>query len=72
MIRVDKRGTVTMLGVLKPYQQEIGDFVASLNLPPCKIKYQDNRLVFPNKINESDQQRIRNFILNLPALKRLR
>lgn len=72
MIRVRRDGAIELYGVLQSCAAEIRDFFESLDLRGVTVKYRAGAFRFSTSIDESTRQRIRNFLLNLPALKKLR
>ena len=72
MIRIRRDGAIELYGVLQGYTVELREFLESLDLRGVTIKYRDGAFRFSKGIDDSTRQRIRNFLVNLPAFKKLR
>jgi hypothetical protein len=72
MIKVTNSGEVKLYGVMTSCNAEVRQFFEELGQRNITIKYRDNRFQFSRSIDASTQQRIRNYLTNLPALRKLR
>lgn len=72
MIRVRKDGSIALYGVLARYEAELREFFAELELRSATVKYRNGGFRFSTNVDEATRQRIRNFLVNLPAFRKLR
>ncbi len=63
-IRIDRRGRVTVEGLLKPYETRIRQFIGELGLRGATVRYRGGRYRFSRSIGPSLRQRLRNFLHN--------
>lgn len=72
VVRIRRDGAIELKGVLQSCASDVRDFFRDLDLHGVTIKYRNGAFRFSRQIDESTRQRIRNFLVNLPALKKLR
>ena len=69
-ISVNTHGGVKLEGVFKQHASRVIEFIVSLGLRKATIRYRHGRFLFSRNVDPATQQRVRNFLLNLPALKK--
>jgi len=72
LIKVTKNGEIKLHGVMTSCKAEVHQFFEELGLRNVTVRFRDGRFVFGKNVDSSTQQRIRNYLSNLRALRKLR